>query len=255
MPFVGKTNDERRACNQYDCAALGRQPSLVYYWLVVRFFRCLANGLCNCILRHVLGTAPGSLCTISATCRLRLPLQNLKIPKWRTSWDWGLCIGGAVPALVFGVAFGNMFLRCAVLLSDETVRSTYTGSFFALLNPFALVCGISQPYLCLAAHGGAWLMLRTDGDLRARSAKATQIMGIVLFSDFLAAGAWLYFGSIQGYTLAQPFDTNGVANPLAKEVITNANPGWMNNYRTYPITMIAPIMVYFGALDCYASGR
>ncbi len=148
--------------------------------------------------------------------------------------------------MVFGVAFGNMFLGVPFTL-DETVRSTYTGSFFALLNPFAIVCGlVSLSMLC--AHGGAWLMLRTDGDLRQRSAKATQIMGLVYLATFLAAGAWLYFGGIQGYTLVTPFDTNGVANPLAKEVLTNANPGWMNNYSTYPITMAAPIAGILGGL-------
>lgn len=173
----------------------------------------------------------------------RSKLQNTK---WRTSWDWGLAVGGAVPALVFGVAFGNMFLGVPFSL-DDTVRSTYTGSFFALLNPFALVCGlVSLSMLC--AHGGAWLMLRTDGDLRRRSAQATKLMGIVYLICFLGAGAWLYFGGIEGYTLVTPFDTNGVANPLAKEVLTNANHGWMNNYSTYPITMIAPIAGILGGL-------
>ncbi len=64
-------------------------------------------------------------------------------------------------------------------------------------------------------------MIRTDGELRKRSAKATRIMGIVyLLTFFKLSGAWLYFGGIQGYTLAEPFNTNGVANPLAKEVVT-----------------------------------
>jgi cytochrome d ubiquinol oxidase subunit II len=172
--------------------------------------------------------------------------SKLENTQWRTSWDWGLAVGGAVPALVFGVAFGNMFLGVPFTL-DETVRSHYSGSFFALLNPFALVCGlVSLSMLC--AHGGAWLMLRTDGDLRARSAKATQIMGIVFLVCFLGAGAWLYFGGIEGYTLVQPFDTNAAANPLAKEVLTTGNHGWMNNYSTYPITMLAPIAAILGAL-------
>lgn len=35
--------------------------------------------------------------------------SKLENKKWRNSWDWGLAVGGAVPALVFGVAFGNMF--------------------------------------------------------------------------------------------------------------------------------------------------
>ena len=130
---------------------------------------------------------------------------------------------------------------------DATVRSTYTGNFFQLLNPFALVCGLVSLSM-LNAHGGAWLMLRTDSDLRKRSAKATQLMGVVFLVCFLLAGAWLYFGNIQGYTLVTPYDVGGVANPLAKQVLVDANPGWMNNYSTYPITLIAPIMAILGGL-------
>ena len=81
-------------------------------------------------------------------------------------------------------------------------------------------------------------------------------MGIVYLVCFLGAGAWLYFGGIEGYTLVQPFDTNGVANPLAKEVLTNGNHGWMNNYSTYPITMLAPIAAILGGLlIVFAAGK
>ena len=73
-------------------------------------------------------------------------------------------------------------------------------------------------------------------------------MGILFLVCFLGAGAWLYLGGIEGYTLVQPFDTNGVANPLAKEVLATGNHGWMNNYTTYPIMMLAPIMGLLGGL-------
>lgn len=76
----------------------------------------------------------------------------------------------------------------------------------------------------LCAHGGAWLMLRTDGVLRQRSAKATQIMGIIFLVCFLGAGAWLYFGGIQGYTLVQPFNTNGVGEPISKTSTDQCKP-------------------------------
>jgi cytochrome d ubiquinol oxidase subunit II len=59
-------------------------------------------------------------------------------PRWRSAWDWGLFVGGFVPALVFGVAFGNL-LQGVPLQYDEFVRPTYTGSFWGLLNPFALL--------------------------------------------------------------------------------------------------------------------
>ncbi len=244
MPFVGKTDNERRAAIN----------TIAPHWEGNQVWFVTAGGALFAAWPMVYATAFSGMYWALLLVLFALFLRpvgfdyrsKLQNTKWRTSWDWGLCIGGAVPALVFGVAFGNMFLGVPFTL-DETVRSTYTGSFFALLNPFSLVCGlVSLSMLC--AHGGAWLMLRTDGDLRQRSAKATQLMGIIFLICFLGAGAWLYFGNIQGYTLVQPFDTNGVANPLAKEVLTNANPGWMNNYSTYPITMLAPIVAILGGI-------
>lgn len=252
MPFVGKTDDERRAAIN----------TIAPHWEGNQVWFVTAGGALFAAWPMVYATAFSGMYWALLLVLFALFLRpvgfdyrsKLQNTQWRTSWDWGLAVGGAVPALVFGVAFGNMFLGVPFTL-DETVRSTYTGSFFALLNPFALVCGlVSLSMLC--AHGGAWLMLRTDGVLRQRSAKATQIMGIVYLVCFLGAGAWLYFGGIEGYTLVQPFDTNGVANPLAKEVLTNRNHGWMNNYSTYPITMLAPIAAILGGLlIVFAAGK
>nr|MCU0563367.1 cytochrome d ubiquinol oxidase subunit II [Desulfobacterales bacterium] len=42
-------------------------------------------------------------------------------PRWRTAWDWGLFVGGAVPALVFGVAFGNL-LQGVPFTYDDMLR-------------------------------------------------------------------------------------------------------------------------------------
>lgn len=172
--------------------------------------------------------------------------SKLENTKWRNSWDWALCIGGAVPALVFGVAFGNLFLGVPFQL-DEFMRSTYDGSFFALLNPFALLAGVVSLSM-LTAHGGAWLMLRTDGDLAARSRQATRIMALVFLLSFIAAGLWLAFGGIQGYSIVGAMDTNAALNPLGKQVVMNANPGWLNNYSTYPVTKLAPVVAILGGI-------
>ena len=51
-----------------------------------------------------------------------------------------------------------------------------------------------------------------------------------------------------GLYLVTPYETNGIANPLAKEVLTNANPGWMNNYSNYPITILAPVAGILGGI-------
>ncbi len=62
-------------------------------------------------------------------------------PTWRKAWDLGLFIGGFVPSLVFGVAFGNL-LQGVPFEFSSIVQVKYTGSFFELLNPFALLCGV-----------------------------------------------------------------------------------------------------------------
>ncbi|EZQ10479.1 cytochrome d ubiquinol oxidase subunit II [Acinetobacter sp. Ver3] len=244
MPFVGKDDEERRAAIN----------TIAPHWDGNQVWFITAGGALFAAWPMVYATAFSGMYWALLLVLFALFLRpvgfdyrsKLENTKWRNAWDWGLCIGGAVPALVFGVAFGNMFLGVPFTL-DETVRSTYTGSFFELLNPFALVCGLVSLTM-LAAHGGAWLMLRTEGALRTRSAQATRYMGILFLICFLGAGAWLYFGNIEGYTLVTPYDTNGVANPLAKEVLTDANHGWMNNYSIYPITILAPVMAIIGGI-------
>ena len=121
----------------------------------------------------------------------------------------------------FGVAFGNLFLGIPFSL-DSTLRSEYSGSFFALLNPFALICGIvSLSMLC--AHGGAWLMLRTDGALKQRSAKSNSNYGSHIFSLFPCNWGMVVLRSSPGYSYAAAVDPNAALNPLAKEVVTNNN--------------------------------
>lgn len=177
--------------------------------------------------------------------------SKLEDARWRSAWDWALCVGGAVPALVFGVAFGNLFLGVPFQL-DETMRSTYSGHFFNLLSPFALLCGVVSLSM-LSAHGGAWLMMRTDGDLHARARRITQRVSLVYLLAFLGAGAWLYLGHIQGYSMSA-VETGSALIPTDKQVFLD-NPGWFNNYSRYPITIIAPVLGVLGALVALMSAK
>ena len=85
--------------------------------------------------------------------------------RWRSAWDWGLFAGSAVPALVFGVAFGNLF-QGVPFHFDDSMRSFYTGSFWALLNPMALLFGVVSLAL-LTMQGATFLAHRTEGALQA----------------------------------------------------------------------------------------
>src|ERR1700733_8914760 len=93
--------------------------------------------------------------------------SKLVDPTWRSIWDWALFVGGVVPALVFGVAFGNM-LEGVPFRFDETMRMTYEGTLFGLLNPFALLCGLVSVAM-LTMHGGVYLALKAGQPIAARA--------------------------------------------------------------------------------------
>lgn len=77
--------------------------------------------------------------------------SKMSHPGWRSCWDWALFTGGFVPSLIFGVAVGNV-LQGVPFHFDDSLRPFYTGTFVALLNPFALLCGLLSVSM-LAMHG------------------------------------------------------------------------------------------------------
>jgi len=117
-------------------------------------------------------------------------------PTWRNVWDWGLFIGGFVPPLIFGVAFGNLF-QGVPFHFDNNLVPYYEGSFWALLNPFALLCGVVSSAM-ITAHGAIYLMHRTEGDIQARAGRALQGSVLVALLGFTAAGIWLAKGIVAG---------------------------------------------------------
>jgi cytochrome d ubiquinol oxidase subunit II len=165
-------------------------------------------------------------------------------PRWRSAWDWALFVGGFVPALVIGVAFGNL-LQGVPFAFDTDLRVTYHGSFFALLNPFAVLCGLVSVSM-LAAHGAAFVKMKTDDVIARRASLALRIASLAAVALFLLAGV-LVATLIGGYQIvdAAPFDT--VANPLLKSVI--GAPGlWLTNYSTYPWMVAAPVIGVVGGV-------
>ena len=169
--------------------------------------------------------------------------SKLASTKWRRSWDIGLFTGSAVPALVFGVAFGNLFLGVPFYL-DDSLRSFYTGSFWALLNPFALLCGIVS-FSMLTLQGAAFLTHRTEGTLQQRAQSTVQVMAIILLVAFSVAGFWV--ASLSGYVITTPVATHSVLTPLMKEVIRQ--PGaWLGNFHKMPVLWSVPVLAYIGVL-------
>ncbi|KTD89839.1 MULTISPECIES: cytochrome d ubiquinol oxidase subunit II [unclassified Pseudoalteromonas] len=164
--------------------------------------------------------------------------------RWRNNWDWGLFAGSAIPALVFGVAFGNLFLGVPFNI-DNLLRVSYQGSFFGLLNPFALLAGLISVAM-LIAHAGMWLQLRTADAVAQRSGQYGRYALIAFIILFAAAGAWV--ANLNGYQIVSMGDTQGHADPLAK-VVTTAKGAWLNNYAERSWTMTFPILAFAMALS------
>lgn len=169
--------------------------------------------------------------------------SKLENPRWRNSWDWALFAGGAIPSLVFGVAFGNL-LQGVPFQYDEVLRPTYTGSFFGLLNLFALLTGVVSLSM-LVMHGALYLQLRTEGVIQQRAQQAARIFGLILIVAFALAGLWVAFG-IDGFRIVSMPAPDATPNILAKSV-ERASGAWLDNYGTHPWMVAAPLLG-FGAV-------
>lgn len=163
--------------------------------------------------------------------------------KWRSTWDWGLFIGGAIPPVIFGVAFGNL-LQGVPFSFDEYLVSTYTGSFWQLLNPFALLAGVVSSAM-ITMQGGAYLAHRTEGPIQGRVIKATIVAAFIMVLGFIAAGVWLQ--SIDGYRITSSVVQGAMPDPMAKTVVREAG-AWMLNYQSQPLLWILPALGVLAAL-------
>lgn len=248
LPFLGKNDDERRVIiNSVGPVWEGNQT-----WLIT------AGGAIFAAWPLVYAAAFSGLYIALLLVLFALFFRpvgfdyrsKLSDPRWRSFWDWALFAGGAIPALIFGVAFGNL-LQGVPFHYDDTLRPFYTGSFWALLNPFALLCGLVSLTMLLM-HGAVYLQLRTDGAVQQRASKAALASGITCAVLFALAGIWVAFG-IEGYHIVSIGDANTALNPLAK-VVEHTQGAWLSNYQIYPWMIAAPASAFIGIAIALLAG-
>ena len=175
-------------------------------------------------------------------------------PRWRNFWDWGMFAGGMVPALVFGVAFGNLFLGLPFRF-DDTLRPFYEGSFFQLLHPFALLTGLVSLAM-LVMHGAFYLNLKTEGIIQERARQAARRAAIATLATFSLAGVWLALG-VDGLRITAMPDPSSEGAVLAKTVVQESG-AWLGNYQNHPLLWFIPLSVYAAiplALTLLRQGR
>jgi cytochrome d ubiquinol oxidase subunit II len=169
--------------------------------------------------------------------------SKLDAPRWRTLWDYALFAGGIVPAVVFGVAFGNLFEGVPFGFDDD-LRMNSTITLLSLLNPFALLVGLVSLSM-IVLHGAVWLNLKTDGAVKVRASAIIPYAALVFAILFALAGLWL--SHLQGFQIVGELPHDGPSNPLNKAV-TLVPGGWFANVTLYPALWLTVAVAYLGAL-------
>ena len=243
LPFVGRSDVERRiAINTIGPVWEGNQVWLIlgggaifaawpplYAVSFSGFYVAMFLVLAGLILRPV-------------GFKYRSKLDN---PVWRSVWDWGLFVGGVVPALVFGVAVGNALQGVSFAL-DPDLRASYDITLLRLLNPFGLLCGLVSLAM-LVMHGGAYLGVKADEPVSGRARLAGRVAALATIVLFALAGLVTAF-FIQGYAITSAINPDGPSNPLAKTVLRRSG-AWMSNYTVHPWMLVAPLLGFAGAVS------
>ena len=239
LPFVARTDDERRVLlNLIGPTWEGNQV-----WLV------LGGGAIFAAFPPLYAVSFSGFYLAMIVILLALILRpvgfkfrgKVSDPRWRTTWDWALFVGGFVPSLIMGVAVGNVLLG-APFHFDDSLRIFYTGNFFQLLMPFALLAGLVSVGM-IVTHGATLIMGRTTGPIAERARQLGTLSGIATIALFAIGGIWVALMS--GYVVTSTIDPNAPINPLGKTVEL-VQGGWLRNYGLYPWMIAAPVIGFAG---------
>ncbi|CAM2883750.1 cytochrome d ubiquinol oxidase subunit II [Vibrio rarus] len=235
VPVIGKTDNERRVMIN----------TIAPHWDGNQVWLITAGGALFAAWPLVYATSFSGfyfamILTLAALWLRPLGLDyrsKIEEPKWRNAWDICISISGFVPPIIFGVAFGNLLQGLPFQL-NEFMMPSYHGSFFALLNPFALLCGFVSLSM-IVLQGSTWLQMKTTSDVHARARLVAQITGLTTAILFVMGGFWVK--GLDGYVITSQIDHAAASNPLNKDVIVETG-AWLKNFAQYPAFWIAPAL-------------
>lgn len=241
LPFLGKNDTERRVIiNTIGATWEGNQT-----WFIA------AGGCLFAAWPLVYAAAFSGFYIALMLCLFALFFRpvgfdyrsKIADPRWRGTWDWCLFVGGFVPPLIFGVAFGNL-LQGVPFQYDDTMRLTYSGNFLGLLNPFGLLTGVLSVTMLLM-HGATYLSQKTEGVIAARARKVAVGAAVLTTVLFAGAGVWIALG-IEGFRITAMPEASSAFMPNAKTVVT-ATGAWLDNYARWPLMQALPVAAFVGA--------
>jgi cytochrome d ubiquinol oxidase subunit II len=240
--FVGRNDEERRALLE----------SIEPVWEGNQVWFILGGGAAFAAWPLLYATSFSSLYFALFLVLIALILRpvgfafrgKLAEPRWRNVWDWALCIAGIVPSLLFGVAFGNLFIGVPFHF-DELQRPVYTGGFVNLLHPFALLSGVVSLAM-LVMHGATYASLKVDEALAPRSASVGRVAALAFVVAFVVAGLWLGM-ALDGQRIVSGAVANAPSNPVMKSVAV-VRGAWLANFHAHALMWLAPACAIAGAL-------
>ncbi len=247
LPFVARTDGERRAViNTVGATWEGNQVwfilgggaifaawPFVYAVSFSGFYLAMFLVLMALILRPV-----------GFKYRSKRPGQA-----WRRNWDWALFAGGFIPALVFGVAIGNV-LQGAPFSFDSDLRMTWhdglLGGLPGLFSPFTVLCGLTSVAM-LVLQGSAWLSMKLEkGDIRDRALRYGIWAGLAVVILFAIGFVFVRFSGL-GFTVVGDVARDGASNPT-RALVQPLAGAWLANYSTYPWMKVVPVLGFAGPI-------
>ncbi|WP_182111533.1 MULTISPECIES: cytochrome d ubiquinol oxidase subunit II [unclassified Actinotalea] len=159
--------------------------------------------------------------------------------RWRAWSDRALIFGSWVPAVLWGVAFANL-VRGVPLDADHQ----FVGTFFDLLNPFALLGGATTALLFLT-HGAVFLTLKTDGEMRQRAGALAARLAVV---TLVVAGVWAVWAQV-AYSVAWTWAATGLAAVMLLVLVaaTRARREGLA-FVASAVTLVAAVVLIFGSM-------
>ncbi len=240
LPFVGRTNDEKRVViNSIGPTWDGNQVWLVILGGSIFVLWPYAYALAFSGFYGAMMLLLWSLFLRPVAFEWR---SKINTPGWRKVWDLSLFLGSFIPAIAIGLVIGNIMRGVPFHYDSISLRAFYTGNFFQLFNPFSLLVAFVCFFL-LVMHGSMYLRLRTTEKIHRRCRAVTAIFGVFFILAFFAAGWWIRDG-LTGYQLVKAAGLTNMTHNIVKVV-----PGaLLANYKIYPWMTFAPIAAFAGAL-------
>jgi cytochrome d ubiquinol oxidase subunit II len=241
LPFLGKKDNERRAIIN----TIGPVWDGNEVWMIT------AGGAMFASFPHVYATLFSGFYLALFLMLIGLILRGVAFeyrslredPIWRSRWDWAIFIGSLLPALLWGVAVGNLMRGFAI---DADMN--YWGGLIPLLNPYAILSGLVFVAL-FTMHGANFLVLKTESEINQRAKAVSKIAWIVATVLTVLFVVWSFFETDiltkPGINGLIPAILAAAALPLSGWLNYKGKDGWA--FITGSLTIVlATIMVFMG---------